>query len=91
MLNKPKLFWLHPHFLYWMGGTKYIYEVITRLSSSFDLTVIVENTGDYAAKLYQSAGINLISLNKSSTNFFINLGSTLKREKSKSSENRGLP
>ena len=67
MLNKPKLFWLHPHFLYWMGGTKYIYEVINRLSSSFDLTVIVENTGDYAAKLYQSAGINLISLNKSST------------------------
>ncbi|EKD80066.1 MAG: glycosyltransferase [uncultured bacterium] len=67
-MTKPvKIYWLHPHFLYWMGGTKYIFEVLKRLKSHYDLTVIVENTSSYAADLYQKAGIKLLSLHKLST------------------------
>lgn len=67
--NKPKkLYWLHSHFLYWMGGTKYIFEVLKRLHHDYDLTVIVENSDPYASQLYKQEGIKLVSFGKLSSN-----------------------
>lgn len=69
--NKPKLYWLHSHFLYWMGGTKYVFEVLRRLNVEYQVTAIVENASDYSKQIYRDAGINLISLEKlSSTSLF---------------------
>lgn len=65
--NKPHLYWLHSHFLYWMGGTKYVFEVVRRLNTKFQLTVIVENANDLALSNYSKEKINLLSLNKSTS------------------------
>ena len=65
--NKKTLYWLHSHFLYWMGGTKYVFEVLRRLSKEYNIIAIVENSSDYSKKIYQDAGIELISLNKLSS------------------------
>lgn len=68
---KTNVIWLHSHFLYWMGGTKYIYEVLRRLQHKYNVTVIVENASDYATDYYQKAGVKLINLDKmTSTNPF---------------------
>ena len=64
MKQKHKIYWLHSHFLYWMGGTKYIYEIIKRLSLDNEVVVIVENASDYSFKMYQDIGVKLVSLNK---------------------------
>jgi len=61
---KPTIVWLHSHFLYWMGGTKFVYEVIKRLSKDFKILVIVENSTEEVKKKYDNIGIKLISLNK---------------------------
>ena len=47
-----------------MGGTKYVFEVLGRLSKEYEVTVIVENASDYAKQIYRNAGIELISLDK---------------------------
>lgn len=70
-MKKPKLYWLHSHFLYWMGGTKYIFEVLKRLAPQYDLTVIVEDALPSATELYTKQGIKLINLHKLSTNNII--------------------
>jgi len=62
-----KIIWVHPHFLYWMGGTKYIYEVIKRLKRDFEMTVIVENAIPLAFENYKKIGVKLVSLNKLSS------------------------
>mgnify|MGYP003966871775 CR=1 FL=1 len=65
--NKKKqlhIFWLHTHFLYWMGGTKFIYEVIKILSKKFRITIIVENTSIEAMDNYSKLDVQLLSLNK---------------------------
>lgn len=69
--NKIHLYWLHSHFLYWMGGTKYVFEVVRRLNKEYKLTVIVENASDLAHTNYQRAGIELISLKKISSTSFL--------------------
>lgn len=69
MVQTPKLkvIWLHSHFLYWMGGTKFVFEIICQLKKDFDITVIVENASPYAIENYKKENIKLISLNKSTS------------------------
>ena len=64
---KPKVIWLHSHFMYWMGGTKYLFEVVSRLKNKFDITVIVENASPLAKKYYKDSGIKLVSMNKTTS------------------------
>ncbi len=66
-LQKRDVVWLHSHFLYWMGGTKFIFEVAKRLKKSNrvkSLTLIVENASELAKTTYKQAGISLISLDQ---------------------------
>ena len=65
--SKPTIVWLHSHFLYWMGGTKFVYEVIKKLNKDFRILVIVENSTEEAKKKYDDIGIKLISLNKTTS------------------------
>ena len=51
--------WLHSHFLLPTGGTKYIYEVVRRLSERRPLEVVVERASDYWRERYSAVGIPL--------------------------------
>jgi glycosyltransferase involved in cell wall biosynthesis len=55
--------WLHSHFLFWMGGTKYLYEVIKRLKSQIRIIVVVEQADELAKKMYQEIGVELVIWN----------------------------
>src|SRR3990172_815370 len=59
-----KIIWLHTHFKYWMGGTKYVYEVVKRLKDNFEIIIVVEDASDLAKKYYTELGINLICMKK---------------------------
>lgn len=71
MKRKRKMVWLHSHFLYWMGGTKYVFEVLKKLKKDFDIVVIVESASSLAIKNYKDNGIKLISINKLSSTSLI--------------------
>lgn len=60
-MQQVKVYWMHSHFLYWMGGTKYIYEVIKRLKNTFDITVVVDNASQEAIKQYKETKVEIIS------------------------------
>lgn len=70
MMNKykPRLAWLHPHFNYWTGGTKYILNVIKELALSYDITVFTEDYNDLILKEIKSYGIRVIKISNFSTN-----------------------
>jgi len=77
---KKNIIWVHSHFLFWMGGTKFIYEVAKEINSrksgskklnqsTYNLVVVVEDVSDLAKKQYQELGVELISLDSwTSTN-----------------------
>lgn len=70
-MRKQKIIWMHSHFLYWMGGTKFVFEVLKRINQKNKVIVIVENSSDQAFLAYKNAGIELINLGKStSTSIF---------------------
>ncbi|HCR35711.1 TPA: hypothetical protein DIU22_01535 [Candidatus Woesebacteria bacterium] len=62
--QKPTIIWLHSHFLYWMGGTKFVYEVIKNLKEDYKIRVIVENSTEESINKYKDIGVDIISLNK---------------------------
>lgn len=64
LISKKKIVWMHSHFLYWMGGTKFVFQVIKDLKNDFDIQVVVENTSDLAIKNYREIGVKVVSLNK---------------------------
>lgn len=64
MNRNRSIVWIHSHFLYWMGGTKYIFEVTSRLAKTHKLKVIVENANNRAVETYKRAGVKLINLSK---------------------------
>lgn len=66
-----KIAWLHSHFLFWAGGTKFVYEVARRLHTEHPVTMIVERCAPSMHELYHRQGIEVIELNSlSSTNPF---------------------
>jgi len=67
MAVTPNIVWIHSHFLYWMGGTKYIYEVVKRLSKKHNVLVIVERTNSLVVKQYRELGVPLITLNSATS------------------------
>lgn len=65
-----RLYWLHPHFYNWMGGHKFIYEVIVRLRQQHHLDVILVTNGLTASaqRRFQQAGVPIITTLPWSTN-----------------------
>ena len=59
--QKPTIIWLHSHFLYWMGGTKFVYEVIKNLKEDYKIRVIVENSTEESINKYKNMSSTVLS------------------------------
>ena len=70
MKNK-KIIWLHSHFNYWMGGTKYVYEVISELKNDYTIICAVEDFNQFSDNKYKEIGIKINRLNFLSSNSII--------------------
>lgn len=68
--NNYKIVWLHPHFLNWMGGHRYIYEVTKRLVRHYGMGVILYSgaMSDYAKNKFNKSGISVKTFLGFSTN-----------------------
>ena len=69
--NKKNVIWLHSHFLYWMGGTKFIYQVISEIKKSRKIGKIiigVERSSNLIKKNYQEIGLEINEINVISSN-----------------------
>lgn len=59
--------WAHSHFLLPTGGTKYIYEVVRRLSARRPVEVAVEQASDYWKERYAAAGVPLHEISRTTS------------------------
>ncbi|MBU0846002.1 hypothetical protein KKH23_02240 [Patescibacteria group bacterium] len=68
--KKYKVLWLHPHFLNWMGGHRYIYEVIRRLGSKYNCDTVLYSgaMSSFARNEFTEAGIKFKTFLGFSTN-----------------------
>jgi len=55
-----KILWMHSHFKFWMGGTKLIYQLTSRINEHIPVKVVVEDYSDYAEKIYAEKNMTLI-------------------------------
>ncbi len=62
------IFWLHPHFLNWMGGHKYIYEIVRRLSKRYDVMIVADVFSEDSKYKFNKLGLQTITLSGISTN-----------------------
>lgn len=68
-MKKLKVAWMHSHLLYWMGGTKFIFEVSKRLSKDVELIILVEQISDEILTKFNDIGVQVkIISNRSSNN-----------------------
>lgn len=58
--HKLVIYWLHSHFLLSTGGTRYLFEVISRLAKIYDIRVIVEKTTQEWKNKYHCADVEVI-------------------------------
>ena len=63
-----KIAWLHSHFLYSVGATRYIFEVSRRLAKKHDLTLFVEKSSDFWKKKFIKEGIEVKKISSLSSN-----------------------
>lgn len=70
MSKHCKVLWLHPHFLNWMGGHRYIYEVIRRLDNRYgcEITLFTGAFSSFAERQFQGIGIKTGRFSGFSTN-----------------------
>ncbi len=68
---KQKIAWLHPHFLYWTGGTKYILAVVQELSKKYEITIFTEGYSDEIKKDFDKLNIKVVKISNFSTNKLI--------------------
>lgn len=66
-----KLIWYHPHLYFWMGGTKFVFEVIVRLKEHFEVTVICSAGDKKIINLFERAGVEVIITSYKSTNSLV--------------------
>jgi glycosyltransferase involved in cell wall biosynthesis len=62
-----KIVWLHSHFLNWMGGHKFVYEVVKRLNKKHDITLYTSIASQYSIDNFRQANIKFQILNNLST------------------------
>ena len=55
-----KILWMHSHFNYWMGGTKLIFQLTSKLNEHIPVKVLVEDYGEEARANYAGENIELI-------------------------------
>ena len=66
--NTKSLAWLHPHFCYWNGGTKFIVRVIRALSKFYKITVFAEDYLPEVYKEFENMGVKVKKMFYFSTN-----------------------
>ncbi len=66
--KQKKIFWLHPHFLNWMGGHKYIFEITKRLSKKYDVIIVSDVFSEDSKNKFCGINVHIITLGKISTN-----------------------
>lgn len=59
MKTKKHLYWLHSHFLFSTGGTRFIFEVIALLAQKYTVTVLVEKSSVEWKEKYQKIGVDV--------------------------------
>jgi glycosyltransferase involved in cell wall biosynthesis len=67
---------MHSHFKYWMGGTKLIFQLTSRLSKHLPVEVFVEDASGLAQENYAAAGVPLfktIGITSTSPLYWISL------------------
>lgn len=67
-MKKKKIVWLFPHFKFWMGGTKFVYEVCSRLAKKYDVKIFVNQADSQIAERFRKANCDIISFSFFSTN-----------------------
>lgn len=60
--TRKKIVWLHSHFLLNTGGTRFVYEVASRLKQHYEITVIVERTNSDWKNKFNNQGITIHEL-----------------------------
>lgn len=76
-----KILWLHSHFLYWMGGTKLVFQIMSHLNKEIKITAAVEDFSEIAEENYKKAGIELIKttgISSTSPLYWLNLEKYIK-------------
>lgn len=63
-----KIAWLHSHFLYWMGGTKFIYEVVKKLKDRAEIDMFVEVSAPQVKEQFTKIGIPVHDFSTTSSN-----------------------
>jgi len=70
-MKKQKIIWVHSHTLLSTGGTRFIYEVLKRLSEKYTVELIVEKTSPLWKKKFEKLNIKVIEIGKiTSTSIF---------------------
>lgn len=67
-IDKRRIYWLHSHFLNWMGGHKYIYEVSKRLARKYDLYIVSDCFSTDAIEKFHDSSVKTLQLGTASTN-----------------------
>lgn len=68
MKSKKKLYWHFPHLMYWMGGTKFLQEVLKRLTPAFDVTLVTPHGKQDVIERFTRDGISVQTYGWVSTN-----------------------
>lgn len=66
--SRPRVAWLHSHFLMWAGGTKFVYEVARRLNRVAAVDMIVERAAPEIVDMFAKEGMRVLEIaSRSST------------------------
>ena len=70
-IKRQKIYWLHPHFNNFMGGHKYIVEVVTRLQKKYQGVLLLDAISPANTKRLKDKKIDYKVLSGLSTNSII--------------------
>lgn len=68
MKSRKKLYWHFPHLLYWMGGTKFLHEVLKRLQREYDVALVTPLGKEEVIEHFTKDGITVHTYGRFSTN-----------------------
>ena len=62
-----KIAWMHSHFQNWMGGHKYVFEIVRQLKKNHQVEVFASTASDYSRNQFKSQDVKLTTVNFTST------------------------
>ena len=65
---KKTIYWHFPHLKFWMGGTKFLLEVVRRLSKDYNITIVTNEGSEETIRKFNEQGINVVTTSILSTN-----------------------